>query len=988
MGVLALPDGRFPVLISAHAEELIGQDAAAIAKYLERAPDVEPAAVASTLLRLRRLRRHRAVVRAGDRSELAAGLRALAAGDEHPLVARSSETVPPRTAFVFPGQGNQWPSMGAEAYQRLPAYRAEADRCADAFAAVGKPSPLPYLCTDSDQEWSQIHIQGAQFTHSVSLAQVWRSCGVLPDITIGHSLGEVAAAYVAGTIPLSDAVAVVAARSTVVDRLPGSYRMAMLGMDVRDAERVIAETPGWLEVSAVNGPSSTVVSGDRDAVAAVVRLVEQRGIFARAIAVDYPGHTSALEPLLGAFDDLLPASAFLDAPVEFISSACWTVVGADTDFADYWRRNLRNSVRFDRAAALAVQRGANAFVELSANPSLLSSLFDLIDDDSAVIVGSGRRDEPVVDQLSANITAVALADSGYRWADVAPADHPPPKGFPNAPMRSVHLWAAREPLPPVPDSATTVAFEEWEPRPERAPTTAPRRGVAIVDPGSAEDSLTRRLTEAVAAHGGCDPASLDQAEIVVVVAPALQGSDVMVAVDNIVGAHGPRLLGYSSIVGPRCRRVWLITARGERIHPDEPVALPSQAALAAMHRSVGFEFPDQTFGHLDLPSRDLDADTALDAVDVLLGDDTEVALRDRRYVRTLRERRDPPSERPLDDAALDNVMITGGSGAIALRYARYCVEHGARRVTLLSRKGLDSAALSRLTEGYPTEVHAPPCDIADADALSDVADRHGGAGATLLIHAAGVARFGPHNQLTDLDLADVLRAKVAGLARMTEIWPLRDGVRILLCSSISGVWGGRGHAAYAAANRMLDVSADMLRASGRDCTAVRWGLWQGTGIADEDEVVRIERSGLVAMDPAAAIGASLADHRGDPLIFSADFDRLRMFFESQGVPMPFAAKDAVPGPEPVSEASAEKSIPEVVRSELAAVLSLGGPESVDLSAALVDLGLDSMLALDLRKRLRRGTGGSVPLARLLGGITGAELIDALQSKPSAESRSG
>ena len=98
---------------------------------------------------------------------------------------------------MFPGQGNQWQSMGADAYQRLPAYRAEADRCAQAFAAAGLSSPLPYLVGEREQDWSRTEIQGAQFIHAVSLAQQWRFCGVRPDITIGHSLGEIAAAYVA-----------------------------------------------------------------------------------------------------------------------------------------------------------------------------------------------------------------------------------------------------------------------------------------------------------------------------------------------------------------------------------------------------------------------------------------------------------------------------------------------------------------------------------------------------------------------------------------------------------------------------------------------------------------------------------------------------------------------------------------------------------------------------------------------------------------------
>src|ERR1700677_2647907 len=111
--------------------------------------------------------------------------------------------------------------MEAAAYQRLSAYRAEADRCAGAFVAAGLPSPLPYLQGEREQHWSRTQIQGAQFVHAVSLARQWRFCGVRPDLTIGHSLGEIAAAYVAEKISVSDAVALVGARAAVVDRLVG-----------------------------------------------------------------------------------------------------------------------------------------------------------------------------------------------------------------------------------------------------------------------------------------------------------------------------------------------------------------------------------------------------------------------------------------------------------------------------------------------------------------------------------------------------------------------------------------------------------------------------------------------------------------------------------------------------------------------------------------------------------------------------------------------
>ncbi|MBX9640607.1 MAG: polyketide synthase, partial [Mycobacteriaceae bacterium] len=168
---------------------------------------------------------------------------------------------------------------------------------------------------------------------------------------------------------------------------------------------------------------------------------------------------------------------------------------------------------------------------------------------------------------------------------------------------------------------------------------------------------------------------------------------------------------------------------------------------------------------------------------------------------------------------------------------------------------------------------------------------------------------------------------------------------------------------------------------GLDCKALRWGLWQGTAIAGADEITRIERSGLVAMDPDAAVTASLCHHPGDPLIMAADLDRLRIFFQSQGASMAFTTPVTAPRGDavPDSDGSDPKSIADVVRAEVAAVLSLGAPSSVDLNAALVDLGADSLLALDLRDRLRQRTGQSVPAARLLDGTTGAQLIESLQS---------
>jgi mycobactin polyketide synthetase MbtD len=984
-----LPDGRAPVLLSAHDETLITQDAWAILGYLDRVGTDHDATldIASTLIRLRRVRRHRAVVRAADRAELVAGLSALAHDEEHPLVARSSKSVAPSTAFVFPGQGNQWQAMGVDAYRRLPAYRAEADRCAAAFAAAGLPSPLSYLQGDDDQNWSRAQIQGAQFVHAISLASQWRFCGVVPGITIGHSLGEVAAAYLAEKISLSDAVTLVGARAAAVDRLTGHYAMAVLGVGLDEAQALIGEIPDWLEVSAVNGPSATVVSGGHDAVVAVAELATQRGAFAHQLTVDYPGHTSALRPLHAELNELLPKSEFRDGPMAFIGSATGTKVGSDVDFASYWYESLCSTVRFDRAVVTGQKCGADTFVEMSAHPSLVYPLVELVGDDSAVIVGSGHRDAPIADVLSANIAAVAIADPGYPWADALPGGaRPPLRGFPNAPMRAVHLWAAPEPLAgkgAEQTTALTVAVEDWQPAESAMSDGGAGYGIAIVDDSGVP--LTQLLAGAASTHPGCVVVPPGDAEIVAVIAPELDQLDAVDAVAQIARRADAGLPDYDAIIGPRCRAVWLLTVGGERVLAGDAGPRPAQSALAAMHRSVGFEFGDQTFGSLDLPAGVVDEQTAGAVIDALLGDPGVMALRAntvegrpvlQRFVRTLRQDAESVTARPLDVAALENVVITGGSGAIGQRYAQYCIQHGARRVILLSRNGLEPETLSRLAGQHRVEVLAPQCDITDQSAVSAVAAEYAGSGASMLIHAAGIAAAALHADLTGADVAAVCAAKVTGLAAMTDVWPLQPDCRVLACSSVFGVWGGHGHGAYAASNRILDVLAAQLRSRGLDCTAIRWGLWQDAGVVAADEIARTQRSGLLAMRPEVAMAASLGRYGDDPLIFDADFDRLRVFFESQGIAMPL--------PTSIDNAGRPNDLPgqplaDVVRAELAATLHVSDSMSIDPTASLVDLGLDSLLALDLRRRLRRALGHSAPVARMLGGITVNELIDVVRS---------
>jgi mycobactin polyketide synthetase MbtD len=953
----ALPDGRIPVLLSAHARDLVQAEAGSLVRYLNGGrADVE--AVAQTLRAARPIRRYRAVIRARDTGELVSGLDAVYHDIEHPLVDRSHRQEPARTAFVFPGQGNQWPGMGADLIG-IAAYRAEADRCEEAFRRAGHASPLTYL--RGIDESDPVVVQAAQFTHAAALAATWRHFGVLPDITVGHSLGELAAAYTAGVVDLDAAVAVVIARAELTDLLtdnaPGRFGMAMVALGAEAATEFIAGAPGWLELSVVNGPESVVVSGEWAAVQHILERADGRGVFARELAVRYPAHTSVLEPLRDRMIAQLPDAQFHSAPVEFIGSAYGGPIPIGKTFRQYWFDNLRQQVRFDLATAAAVDRGVTTFIEMSAHPTLLVPLGDIAD--TAQVLASTDRDHPADEALAANIAAAAIADPGYRWRDFAAPDAGAPlRHFPHAPMHTTRLWAGTEPYAQR-HRQPVVMTEQWVPvgEPEGRPAE-----VAVIDYTGESAELAARLAALLDAD--VDPGT---AELLVLVAPPSDAVEITAA----ASAFASDAAQQSPEPGPNCRRVWLITRGAERLDSDPP-SRPGAAALAALHRSTGFGYPDQTFAHLDLPLESTAADIRA-AVAALTLPDTEVAVRAGRL--SVRRLVESPAA-PGVPAIPETVVISGGTGAIGMAFAAFCAERGARDIVLLSRSGATSATagqLDALRARTGARISAIRCDVTDGAVLAELVAEHDPTPAGLMLHTASAEAVATE-RITGAAVRDALGAKVIGLDNLVRHWPRRADTRVLVCSSVLALWGGSGHGLYAAANRMADTLVQRLRADGLNANSIRWGLWQSVAVVSGEEKNRIARTGLTPMPPEAAISAGLLAEPNDPAILAADFDRLAVFFDSQGVPSPFAESRSAS----TVDAGADRPVTEVVATELAAVLGLDGPDDIDMHRALVDLGLDSLLALDLRKRLGRATGRRVALGPLLAGLTGAQLTVTLR----------
>jgi myxalamid-type polyketide synthase MxaE and MxaD len=410
-------------------------------------------------------------------TDLAEQLDTFAAGGQ-PLRAAHGRAVDgqaPGVVFVFSGQGSQWPGMARQLLAEEPVFRAAIERCELAFAPFVDWSLLNLLA-GSDSRLDDIDvIQPALFAIQVGLATLWRSWGIVPDAVVGHSMGEVAAAHVAGALDLDDAARVICLRSQLLRRVRGQGAMALVDLGFAEVDAALDAYRDRVAVAVNNAPRSSVISGHPDAVHAVVADLQRRGVFCRPIKVDVASHSPQMDPLLDDLCSGLAALAPSPALVPIFSTVEATRVDGHAFDAAYWARNLRQPVRFAQTIQHIIAAGPACFIELSPHPILLPAIESMIQADGghSLALASLRRGEPE--------RATALISLGRLYTIGAPVKWP---GL----FSDIARWI---PLPAYPWQHERFWFEANE----RATTAGMRRGapdhallgwrMALADPDSA-----------------------------------------------------------------------------------------------------------------------------------------------------------------------------------------------------------------------------------------------------------------------------------------------------------------------------------------------------------------------------------------------------------------------------------------------------------------------------------------------------------------------
>jgi acyl transferase domain-containing protein/acyl carrier protein len=398
--------GPVPVVVSARTPDRLAAQAGRLASFVAAHPDVAVADLAAALAGRARFD-HRAGLVAGDRDELLDGLTALARGTRVPTAAGPAGG---KLAILFAGQGSQRPGMGRDLAAAYPVF-------ADALDAV-----LAHLDVELDRPLREVmhgedpalldetgYAQPALFAFEVALYRLLESWGVTPALLAGHSVGEIAAAHVAGVLGLADACRLVAARGRLMQALPPGGAMLSLVATEDEVRPLLTDVAGTVAIAAVNGPRSVVVSGTEAAVLAIGTHFAKT----RRLAVSHAFHSPLIEPALAEFGRVVAGLDLAAPSIPIVSTVAGT---ADFTSPEYWVRQAREAVRFADAVGTLAGAGATTFLDVGPDGVAAAMAADSLAEDAAEVVAAVRADGDECRALTTALTRLHARNVPLDWA--------------------------------------------------------------------------------------------------------------------------------------------------------------------------------------------------------------------------------------------------------------------------------------------------------------------------------------------------------------------------------------------------------------------------------------------------------------------------------------------------------------------------------------------------------------------------------------------
>ncbi|MET8429797.1 type I polyketide synthase [Nocardia sp. NPDC004860] len=995
--------GPLPFVLSGRTPAALRAQADRLAAHVAGAGVLATTAVASSLVRHRATFAARAVVIADGDVSLRTGLNALAGQGTAPNAITGPDSAHGAVGVVFGGQGSQRAGAGRQLSERFPVFRESFDAAVALLDRyLGAAVDFPVRAVAFGEPGTEglidrtIYTQSVVFAVEVALYRLWESWGVEVAAVVGHSIGGVVAAHVAGVLSLEDAARLVAARARLMDGLPAGG--AMVAVEAAEDEVLAAiaaaEATATVSVAAVNGPRAVVISGPKGIVSEVSGCLSAAGRRVKRLAVSHAFHSAAMDPVLDEFREVVASLTFAAATGPRVVSDHTGRAATGPELADpeYWVRHLRGTVRFADAARTLAATGIGLVVELGADAVLAPALASTLD--GVTVLSALRRDR---DETTGLLTAAATVFThGHRvdWSAIVPQARR--VALPTYAFQRERYWtdAPRAEAGRTPDE--WVYRLRWEPfTPATATSDDDSTWVLVTPANGAADgwaaALRAALDDLQLAELRISPSTTTRSALTAALADvpgetltvvsllplAARGTGPAFDLDLAAAAMA---LTQSAAADPRVIALAVLTSEAFALDTED-IAQNTDAVGADVHPAgawhAAFTAAAATEGGLGAGAVfDVPAESGTRAADQVVGalrntgGEREFAIRaGRTWVKRLR----PGSLRAGGRwRPTGTVLITGGTGALGGRIARRLARNGVTDLLLVSRSGPQAPGAAELIAELSAAGAHPvvaACDVGDRSALAALlASIPGDRPLTDVVHAAAVLDDGLADSLDRERIERVHRVKVSAALYLHELTRDRELSSFVLFSSVTGVIPAPGQANYAPGNAVLGALAAHRRHLGLPATAIAWGHWAGAGIAGA-AAGQLRRGGLRPMNPAQALTAlEHAVTGGETEIVVADIDwaaadpiHARLLTGLLPATEPAAAPAGLAEQlADVDDAERHRRVHALVQEETAAALGHTDPHAVDDDRGLRDQGFTSLSSVELRNRLRQRTGLDLP----------------------------
>ena len=413
--------------ISARTEKALHQAAEQFSQYLNRIDQSDFSDVCATLAQGRSHFNYRLALVAKSPTEARKQLLRFVQGDStYVTEGMASTEAPPKIAFLFTGQGAQYPGMARDLYEQEPVFKDALDRCATLAEPLLKHSLLSIIFGEVDKNPELIHqtahTQPALFAIEYALAELWRSWGVSPDAVLGHSIGEYAAACMAGVFSLEDALHLVIERGRLMQSLPlNDGTMAAIFASESEVLSAISDFEDSISIAGINGPENVVISGDAEAINTLCKQFEARGINTKTLEVSHAFHSAKMNPILDAFENAASEITLSEPTLPMISNVTGRFVKpGEVTSPLYWANHIRQPVQFQAGMQALHETGIQTFLEIGPQPILTGMGRACLPDTQITWAHSLRREQPSYPTLLANTGQLYTQGAQIAWESITP----------------------------------------------------------------------------------------------------------------------------------------------------------------------------------------------------------------------------------------------------------------------------------------------------------------------------------------------------------------------------------------------------------------------------------------------------------------------------------------------------------------------------------------------------------------------------------------